>query len=122
VILDCGPCSLHRYTAQDFVILVDGERAGMVRIGAGLECEVGFEIDPAYRRRGIATAAVRAVTEAVLGAGVVKRIVAKVSSENDPSIRVMEKCGYTLEGVSNGLMVFARTTYGGPIEAATLST
>ena len=108
MIIDCDTFYLQRFTAQDFVLFVNGERAGLVRVGTGLECEIGFEVAPQYRGKGIATAAVQKVTEMILEAGVVKRIVAKVEVGNAASVRVLEKCGYVLKGQKDGKMLFAR--------------
>lgn len=100
-LLDCGTTTgsqwwrrikLHRMTAQEFVILVDGERAGVVRLGSGLPCEVGFFVFPSFRGRGVATAAVKTLTDAVLQAGHIDRVVSKPT--NDAAKAVLGKAGF----------------------------
>ena len=61
--------------------------------------EVGYVINPAYRGRGIAPEALRAVIRfgfEVLG---LERIEAKYMVGNESSRRVMEKCGMSFEGI-----------------------
>ena len=52
-----------------------------------------------YWGRGIATAAVREMTEYVFGALQCRKLFAPVLAPNKASMRVLEKCGYDLECV-----------------------
>jgi [ribosomal protein S5]-alanine N-acetyltransferase len=66
------------------------------RIGA----ELGYWIGEAYWGRGIATAAVRAVTDHALTTHHdLRRVFALPFAHNRASARVLEKCGFVLEGV-----------------------
>ena len=110
----------HPYTARDaraflksvlaaqpetnFAIDVDGHAVGGIafrrqsdveRVGA----ELGYWLGEEYWGRGIATAAVRAVSEHALAGHDLRRIFALPFAENRASARVLEKAGFTLEGV-----------------------
>lgn len=87
-----------------FAIEVDGEAAG----GIGLEpqvdvhagsAEIGYWVARAAWGRGVATAAVRALTEFVFERDKWRRLFAGVFSTNPASMRVLEKVGYRREGV-----------------------
>jgi RimJ/RimL family protein N-acetyltransferase len=86
-----------------FAIEVDGEATGGIGLHTGsdvhrLSAEIGFWLGEAAQGRGIATDAVRAVTEwgfAELG---LRRIHGQVFAWNPASVRVLEKAGYVLEG------------------------
>jgi RimJ/RimL family protein N-acetyltransferase len=109
----------HPYTARDarsflksvigarvetsFAIEVDGAAVGGIgfhvqsdveRIGA----EIGYWLGEAYWGRGIATAAVRAVTEHALATPGLWRVFALPFADNRASARVLEKAGFTVEG------------------------
>jgi RimJ/RimL family protein N-acetyltransferase len=87
-----------------FAIEVDGRPAGGIgytlhtdveRIGA----EVGYWLGAEYWGRGIATAAVRAVSRhAFVTHAELRRLYALPFSWNPASARVLEKAGYRLEG------------------------
>jgi RimJ/RimL family protein N-acetyltransferase len=85
-----------------FAIAVAGEAVG----GIGLElqidvarrsAEIGYWIGEAYWGRGIATEAVRALTEHAFAAFDLCRIYAFVFEWNPASARVLEKAGYVRE-------------------------
>jgi ribosomal-protein-alanine N-acetyltransferase len=65
------------------------------RVGA----EIGYWLGETYWGRGIATAAVRAVTEHALTAHGLLRVFALPFANNRASAGVLEKAGFTLEGV-----------------------
>jgi RimJ/RimL family protein N-acetyltransferase len=86
-----------------FAIEVHGEAAGCV----GLEprddvervsAEIGYWLGCAHWGRGIATAAVRAVTAHALSDLGLKRVYALPFARNVASCRVLEKAGYAREG------------------------
>ena len=60
--------------------------------------EIGYWLGEEYWGQGIATAAVRAMTDHAFCAYRVCRIQAAVFEWNPASMRVLEKAGYTLEG------------------------
>jgi RimJ/RimL family protein N-acetyltransferase len=87
----------------NFAIVVDGKAVGGIgyhlnddaqRSGA----ELGYWLNESYWGRGIATAAVRAMTAFVFSAhGKLCRIYATPFAWNAASARVLEKAGFTLE-------------------------
>ena len=67
--------------------------------------EVGYVVNPAYHGRGIATEALSAVINFAFCELGVNRVEAKYIVQNAPSLRVMEKCGMTHEGVQRQKMI-----------------
>ena len=68
--------------------------------------EVGYWLLPEGRGRGIATRAVRTLADHVHGNGVL-RLEAVVRPENERSIRVLERLGFTREGRLRSLLRYA---------------
>ena len=62
------------------------------------EVELGYAVAPDVRERGVATEALRQLTQWAFDQGML-RVVALISTDNPASSRVAEKAGYTLEGV-----------------------
>lgn len=60
--------------------------------------EVGYSVLPAHRRRGYASEATRALVERALLEPEVRRVVAHTFPHLIPSIGVLEKAGFALEG------------------------
>jgi cysteine desulfurase family protein (TIGR01976 family) len=60
--------------------------------------ELGYEIAPDWRGRGLATAAVHELLREAFGAPEVRTILAHTLSEPGPSVRVLEKAGFVREG------------------------
>jgi RimJ/RimL family protein N-acetyltransferase len=88
----------------NFAIEVDGAAVGGIafhlqsdveRVGA----ELGYWLGEKYWGRGIATAAVRAVTEYAFSGHGLLRVFALPFAHNRASARVLENAGFTLEGV-----------------------
>jgi RimJ/RimL family protein N-acetyltransferase len=65
--------------------------------------EVGYWLFPEARGRGLATRAVRAVAREAFASGI-SRIEANVRIGNDVSERVLERAGFTREGVKRRLL------------------
>ena len=88
---------------QDFALVVGGEAVGGIGYGVRNDAqhsgvELGYWLHESYWGRGIATAAVRAVTDLVFSVNArVNRIYALSFVWNAASARVLEKAGYTLE-------------------------
>ena len=87
----------------NFAIDVNGEAVG----GIGLvlqddvercSAEVGYWLDEQYWGRGIATAALKTLTDYALKNLNLTRVFALPFARNDASIRVLEKSGFTCEG------------------------
>jgi RimJ/RimL family protein N-acetyltransferase len=92
-----------REPPTNFAIVVDGAAVG----GIGIElrndvnrrsAEIGYWLGEPYWGRGIATDAVRAMTQYALATFDVCRLAAHVFDGNVASARVLEKAGYLLEG------------------------
>ena len=60
--------------------------------------EVGYGVLPEYRRRGIATEATLGLVNHAFKHGTVERVIAETPVENVPSIGVLQKCGFQLNG------------------------
>jgi ribosomal-protein-alanine N-acetyltransferase len=109
----------HPYTQQDaeqwIAIATSGARGcfyaidvdGVVAGGIGVEpfggercgtAAFGYWLGQAYWGRGIATDAARALSDDALADGGLRRLEARVFAENVASARVLEKCGFELEG------------------------
>ncbi|NMO93626.1 GNAT family N-acetyltransferase [Actinomycetospora sp. TBRC 11914] len=58
------------------------------------EVEIGYQVAPAHRGRGLATAAVRVWVERARAAGV-RRVVARTDPGAVASARVLERAGFT---------------------------
>jgi len=89
---------------RDFAIVIDGAAGGGISVRLGEDvyrrsAEVGYWLGESFWGRGIATEALRAVTDYAFATfGDVIRLEAGVFSWNPASARVLEKAGYTLEG------------------------
>jgi ribosomal-protein-alanine N-acetyltransferase len=90
--------------ATSFAIDAAGEVVGGIglRLNEDVErisAEIGYWVGRAYWGRGIATDAVRAVTEHAFATHELTRVYALPFAENAASIRVLEKAGYVREGL-----------------------
>jgi len=64
----------------------------------GLTMELGYMVTPSARGRGVATEALRQLTEWAFGKGML-RVELLISTGNEGSKKVAERCGYVREGV-----------------------
>jgi ribosomal-protein-alanine N-acetyltransferase len=62
------------------------------------EVELGCEIAPEQRGRGLASAALDAMLEEAFAAVNVRSVIAHTLAEQGPSVRVLEKAGFVLDG------------------------
>ena len=69
----------------------DAERSGAASFG--------YWLGRAYWGRGIGTEAARMISDYALRPGNLRRLEARVFAENVASARILEKCGFVLEGV-----------------------
>ena len=80
-------------TCRTQTILVDGEVAGnIVSWDSDGQREIGYWISRSFWGRGVATAAV----SAFLGLEQIRPLYAGVAKHNAGSLRVLQKCGFTL--------------------------
>ncbi|WP_394827867.1 GNAT family N-acetyltransferase [Pendulispora albinea] len=89
--------------ALHFALETNGELAGGISLDPMSDnerntAEIGYWLGRPYWNRGLATAAVIAVTEYALEGGGLQRVEAGVYAWNEASARVLTKAGYTLEG------------------------
>jgi [ribosomal protein S5]-alanine N-acetyltransferase len=87
----------------NFAVVVAGEAVGGIGITlqddvSRRSAEIGYWLGRAYWGRGIATAAVRALTDWAFAHFDLCRLYAGVFEWNPASARVLEKAGYVLEG------------------------
>jgi ribosomal-protein-alanine N-acetyltransferase len=89
--------------ALPFAIEVDGTLVGGVNLnvivrGVFDNAYLGYWLDEAHGGRGIATEAVRQAVSHAFGPGGLHRVQAAVIPRNAPSLRLLEKLGFRLEG------------------------
>ena len=87
----------------NFAIDVDGAAVGDISVHLRQDerrqsAEVGYWLGEPFWGRGIATEALRAITDYAFATFPVIRLEAGVFGWNPGSARVLEKCGYVLEG------------------------
>jgi RimJ/RimL family protein N-acetyltransferase len=77
------------------------EAVGNVYLGlttVARQCRLGYWLVPGARRRGLGSHAVELVSRWVLTETEVYRLVAEVHPANTASVRLLERCGFSLEG------------------------
>ncbi|WP_406001586.1 GNAT family N-acetyltransferase [Streptomyces sp. NBC_00829] len=80
-------------------VLADGVVVGHTAVyGPPEQREVTYVIDRAHWGRGIATAALRTLTALVT----TRPLHARAAADNAGSVRVLEKCGFTVTGTDRG--------------------
>jgi RimJ/RimL family protein N-acetyltransferase len=89
------------------ILSADGAFLGMVAIVeldlAARQGEIGYLVAPAARGRGVAGRALCLVSAWALGSLGLERIELRISSDNEPSLRVAERLGFIREGVLRSL-------------------
>lgn len=88
----------------NLAIVRDGRAVGGIGVIEGqqerrLRAEIGYWLGTAHWNQGVATEAVRALSEHLLARPELRRLEANVYSDNPASGRVLEKAGYTLESI-----------------------
>ena len=86
-----------------FAIECDGELSGCISAERGKNvyrqsAEIGYYIAKQLWGRGIATAAVKNITQFIFENTDIIRLYSAVFAENIASIKVLEKCGFDFEG------------------------
>ena len=82
-----------------FAIRLDGKMIGVMKTYESDYLELGYAINEEYWNKGIATTALRLVTDYFLKMDRIKKIILGAFCDNYSSIRVMEKCGYSFLGI-----------------------
>ena len=90
-----------------FAIEIEGKVAGMIGLEFRTDVHrktptIGYWLGEIYWRKGIMTEAVKLVTKYGFNNFDIICIQAGVYSKNPPSMRVLEKAGYTLQGIIKG--------------------
>lgn len=80
-----------------------------------LTWEIGFIFNPAFQNKGYATEASQAIIKYAFRELDAHRIVGHCSPENEPSWRVLEKCGMKREGLRRKNVFFRKDKDGRPI-------
>jgi RimJ/RimL family protein N-acetyltransferase len=80
------------------------DRAHIGDVGVDLhanrrQADIGFTLAPAYQRRGYAAEAVRAVLDHLFRVRGLHKVSAEVDARNTPSARVLERVGFSREGL-----------------------
>ena len=93
-------------TREAFAVVEDGDFLGLA-LAPTIDretqtAELGYVVAPAARGRGVATEALRQLTEWALAEGML-RIELLISVDNPASQKVAERCGYVREGVLRSL-------------------
>jgi len=95
-----------REGTRELFAIVDGDGALFLGIAVAAKidratrtAELGYIVLPAARGRGVATAALRLLTEWAFAELAMERLELLISVENEPSKRVASRCGYFREGV-----------------------
>jgi ribosomal-protein-alanine N-acetyltransferase len=84
--------------------VVDPERreivgsAGYKRLSGQRVIEIGFQVTPAHRRRGYATAAARELIARVFAEEDIDAIEAESLAAENASVRILRACGFTRAG------------------------
>jgi RimJ/RimL family protein N-acetyltransferase len=73
--------------------------------GEAREAELGYMLAPGARGRGVATDALRQLSDWAFGTLGACRLQLLISVDNQPSSRVAERAGFTLEGVLRSMYV-----------------
>ena len=96
---------MNRLEGNNFCAIVADDRAigsiSLMARGLGVRkfcAELGYWLNPAYWGKGIMTEAVRRICGKAFEETDVRRIQAEVFAPNAASCRVLEKCGFALEG------------------------
>jgi len=95
----------HQQPKLHFAIECDGQFAGMIGLllhtGSVLKsAEVGYWIGEPFWGKGIATQVLQSITQLGFSRLHLNRLFAGVFEWNKAGMRVLEKCGYQLEGIS----------------------
>lgn len=88
-------------------VLVGGLTLGLVRRGVAQAATVGYWMGERHAGRGLMTAAVKSVARFAFGELGLRRLEAACIPTNGPSIRLLEKAGFTREGLARRYLCIA---------------
>lgn len=96
-----------------WVIEIAGEPAGWVSVEVISRAHhignLGYALDPRYHGRGIVPLAIRAILPAIFDPAQlhIERLEAVAAVTNTASRRVLEKCGFSFEGIARGYLIIS---------------
>ncbi len=97
------PADLGRYTGFRWFMGLDGHVVGQVSLRNVNHmmryAEIGYGVSEVHQGQGIATAAVRLLVDLVFSRSDLRKLIAHVHDRNAASCRVLEKLGFTREGL-----------------------
>ncbi|MCA2216451.1 GNAT family N-acetyltransferase [Jidongwangia harbinensis] len=101
-----------RGTTMPHVVVVDGRVAGRITLsnilrGVLQSANIGYWVDPAVHRRGVATAAVREMVRVAFEQARLHRLEAATLLHNAGSQRVLERNGFVRYGVAEQFLKIA---------------
>lgn len=110
-----GSISLSPEVSQkvQWTVVVDDVPAGWVTVDVTSRehhiASIGYAIHPDYHGRGLASSAVNQVVTIAFDpqALAIERLEAVAAVENVASRRVLEKCGFELEGIARGYLIIS---------------
>jgi len=92
--------SFSREEKAFFIEKKDGNKIGYIdSFLAGKHLEIGYALDPNERRKGYGTEAVKIMVDYLFLSNAIVRIQAHVDPRNKASQKVLEKAGFTREGL-----------------------
>lgn len=87
---DEGDWWMHFFVSKD-ALVGSGGFVGPPQDGV---VEIGYELAPAFRGRGLGTAAARALVEKARSTGVVTKVIANTLAHDNPSTGVLRRLGF----------------------------
>lgn len=112
---------------EDFIYAVADRTSGALIGGGGLHrrvgpgaLEIGYWIAASHCNRGLATELTIALTQVAFEVEHVDRVEIRVAVGNEPSLRVVEKCGYRREGILRGVIALPRGEKGDAVVSSML--
>lgn len=70
------------------------------------EVEIGYGTEPGFRSRGIMSETIAGMMKWMRGNRKIYSVIAKTEKSNFPSVKVLEKNGFTLSGTDNNLLTY----------------
>ena len=101
---------LHKSPATSFAITINGKMAGAIGIHQKEDVyrksmELGYWLGEPYWGQGIAVRAVQEISAYAFRTFDINRLFASVFAGNEPSMRVLQKAGFTLEGIHRNAVI-----------------
>jgi RimJ/RimL family protein N-acetyltransferase len=99
----------------DWFIAFEGKKVGIIGLSnidyENKSAHIGYWINSQYRKRGIATSALGLVVEYSKKTMNLHRLYTKVMHNNPSSMRVLLKCGFSIEGIERDSLLLNGTYF-----------